>query len=96
MGFRVWGSGFRVHVRNNWLVRVLAIVILVQVLGKYLIIEYLDSVKPKRQSNQQPGLSFFFFHCVFIIVLFYQWPSFFFVSLFLIMSFFLGFPPCTH
>ena len=75
MGFRVRGLGFRVHVRNNWVVRVLAIVILVQ----YLIIEYLDSVKPKRQNNQEPRLSFFFC-CVFIIVLFYQWPSFFFVS----------------
>ena len=32
----------RVHVPNIWLLRVLVIVIIVQVLGKYMIIEYLD------------------------------------------------------
>ena len=32
----------RVHVPNYWVLRVLAIVIVVQVLGKYMIIGYLD------------------------------------------------------
>ena len=32
----------RVHVPNNWVLRVLVIVIVVQVLGKYMIIGYLD------------------------------------------------------
>ena len=32
----------RVHVPNNWILRVLVIVIIVQVLGKYMIIRYLD------------------------------------------------------
>ena len=32
----------RVHVPNNWVLRVWAIVIVVQVLGKYMIIRYLD------------------------------------------------------
>ena len=32
----------RVHVPNNWVLRVLVIVIVVQVLGKYMIIRYLD------------------------------------------------------
>ena len=32
----------RVHVPNSWVLRVLAIVIIVQVLGKYMIIGYLD------------------------------------------------------
>ena len=32
---------FRVHVPDNW-VRVLVIVIIVQVLGKYMLIKYLD------------------------------------------------------
>ena len=37
--FRV---SLRVHVPNNWVLRVLVIVIAVQVLGKYMIIRYLD------------------------------------------------------
>ena len=32
----------RFHVPNNWVLRVLVIVIIVQVLGKYRIIRYLD------------------------------------------------------
>ena len=32
----------RVHVPNNWVPRVLVMVIIVEVLGKYMIIEYLD------------------------------------------------------
>ena len=32
----------RVHVPNNWILRVLVMVIIVQVLGKYMIIRYLD------------------------------------------------------
>ena len=39
------GSGsltLRVHVPNNWVLRVLVIVVVVQILGKYMIIRYLD------------------------------------------------------
>ena len=32
----------RVHVPNNWVLRVFVIAIIVQVLGKYRIIRYLD------------------------------------------------------
>ena len=32
----------RVHVPNNWVLRALEILIIVQVLGKYMIIRYLD------------------------------------------------------
>ena len=32
----------KVHVPNNWVLRVLVIVIIVQVLGNYMIIGYLD------------------------------------------------------
>ena len=34
--------GFRVHVPNNWLLGFWVKVIIVQVLGKYMIIGYLD------------------------------------------------------
>ena len=34
-------TSLRVHVSNNWVLRVLVIVIMVQVLGKYMIIRYL-------------------------------------------------------
>ena len=37
----IWGLGFRVHVLNNWVLRVWVIVMMVQVLGKYMIIGYL-------------------------------------------------------
>ena len=36
------GITLTVHVPNNWVLRVLVIVIIVQVLGKYMIIRYLD------------------------------------------------------
>ena len=32
----------RVKVPNNWVLRVLVLVVIVQVLGKYMIIRYLD------------------------------------------------------
>ena len=32
----------RVHVPNSWVLRVLVVAIIVQVLAKYMIIEYLD------------------------------------------------------
>ena len=38
----IWGLGFRVHVPSNWVLRVLVIVVLVQVLGKYMIVRYVD------------------------------------------------------
>ena len=40
MGF--WGLGFRVHVPNNLVLGIWVIGIIVQVLGKYMIIGYLD------------------------------------------------------
>ena len=33
---------FKVHVANNWVLSVLVIVIMVQVLGKYMIMRYSD------------------------------------------------------
>ena len=40
----IWGLGFRfrVHVPNNLVLGIWVIVIIVQVLGKYMIIRYLD------------------------------------------------------
>ena len=38
----MWGLGFRAHVPNNEVLRIWLIVILVQALGKYLFIRYLD------------------------------------------------------
>ena len=38
----------RVHVPNNWVLRVLVIAIVVQVLGKYMTIRYLD---PKGRAS---------------------------------------------
>ena len=38
----VYRVSLRVHVPNNWVLRALVIVIIVQVLGKYMIIRYLD------------------------------------------------------
>ena len=40
-GFQVC-KPLRIHVSNNWVLRVLVIVIIVQVLGKSMIIRYLD------------------------------------------------------
>ena len=37
-----WGLGFRVHVLNNWVFGFGVTVIIVLVLGKYLIIMYLE------------------------------------------------------
>ena len=42
MGFRDKVLGFRVQVPNNWVLGFWVIVIMVQVLGKYMIIKYLD------------------------------------------------------
>ena len=43
----LWGhlgiqGALRVHVPNNWVLGIWVIVILVQVLGKYMIVRYLD------------------------------------------------------
>ena len=38
----IWGLGFRVQVPNNWVFGTWVIVIIVQILGKYMIIGYLD------------------------------------------------------
>ena len=37
-----FGVSLRVHVPNNWVLGILVIVILVQMLGKYMLIGYLD------------------------------------------------------
>ena len=44
MRFRGVGLGvaLRVHVPSNWILRALVLVIIVPVLGKYMIIRYLD------------------------------------------------------
>ena len=38
----IWGLGFRVQVPSNWVLGIWVIVIIVLVLGKYMIIGYLD------------------------------------------------------
>ena len=43
----------RVHVPNNWVLRVLVIVIIVQVWGKYMIIRYLDPYRECFRLFQQ-------------------------------------------
>ena len=42
LGFRAEDVALRVHVPNHWVLRVLVIVIVVKVLGRYMIIRYLD------------------------------------------------------